>query len=103
MPVKRGVETVGLCTVGGFLRLKGKQLIHLGHGGKGFAVRGSGKTFVLLIALRGLGVEAQGVEHRAAAVAAAGLGRQGCCGQQAQADSQRQQDRQDPPPAAMGG
>ena len=90
MTVKAVIGSVSVCprdSVG----LKGEQLVHLRHGGIGFAVGRSGEAFVLLVSLRRLGTETQGIEHCAAGVCAAGLRRQYLRGQQVQAEHQTQQ------------
>ena len=90
MTVKAVIGSVSFCprnSVG----LKGEQLVHLRHGGVGFAVGRSGEAFVLLVSLRRLGTETQGIEHCAAGVCAAGLRRQYLRGQQVQAEHQTQQ------------
>ena len=90
MTVKAVIGSVSFCprnSVG----LKGEQLVHLRHGGVGFAVGRSGEAFVLLVSLRRLGTETQGIEHCASGVCAAGLRRQYLRGQQVQAEHQTQQ------------
>ena len=72
------------------VRVEYKQLIHLRQRDEGFAEGGVRDAFLLLVALRGLRVETQGVEDGTVCVGAAGLGGKGRLGQQPQTEQQAQ-------------